>query len=38
MVQFVDEDEIDSLYFEKAYYLIPNGDEADEGYIVIHDA
>jgi DNA end-binding protein Ku len=38
MVRFVDEDEIDSRYFEKPYYLVPDGDEADEGYAVIRDA
>ena len=38
MVRFVDEDEIDTRYFEKPYYLIPDGDEADEGYAVIRDA
>jgi DNA end-binding protein Ku len=37
MVRFVDEDQIDSRYFEKPYYLIPDGDEADEGYTVIRD-
>jgi non-homologous end joining protein Ku len=31
-------DEIDSRYYEKPYYLVPNGDEADEGYAVIRDA
>jgi DNA end-binding protein Ku len=37
-VRFVDEDEIDSRYFEKPYYLVPDGDEADEGYVVIRTA
>jgi len=37
MVRFLDEDQIDSRYFEKPYYLIPDGDEADEGYTVIRD-
>ena len=31
MARFVDRDEIDSRYFEKPYYLLPDGDEADEG-------
>ena len=35
MARFVDRDEIDSRYFEKPYYLLPDGDEADEGYIVL---
>ena len=35
MKQFVDLDQIDSRYFEKPYYLLPDGDEADEGYTVL---
>ena len=35
MVRFVDVDELDSRYFEKPYYLLPDGDEADEGYAVL---
>src|SRR4029453_16521973 len=38
MVRFVDEAEIDARYWEKPYYLVPDGDEADEGYTVIRDA
>jgi DNA end-binding protein Ku len=38
MTRFVDLDEIDSRYFEKPYYLLPDGDEADEGYTVLRDA
>jgi len=38
MKTFVDLDEIDSRYFEKPYYLLPDGDEADEGYTVLRDA
>jgi DNA end-binding protein Ku len=38
MVRFVDLDQIDSRYFEKPYYLLPDGDEADEGYTVLRDA
>src|SRR6476659_4734047 len=38
MVRFVDEVEIDSRYWEKPYYLTPDGDEADEGYTVIREA
>ena len=38
MARFVDRDEIDSRYFEKPYYLLPDGDEADEGYVVLRDA
>ena len=38
MVRFVDEVEIDSRYYEKPYYLLPDGDEADEAYTIIRDA
>jgi DNA end-binding protein Ku len=38
MVRFVARDEIDTRYFEKPYYLLPDGDEADEGYTVLRDA
>jgi DNA end-binding protein Ku len=38
MKQFVDLDQIDSRYFEKPYYLLPDGDGADEGYTVLRDA
>ena len=38
MARFVDLDQIDSRYFEKPYYLLPDGDEADEGYTVLRDA
>jgi DNA end-binding protein Ku len=35
---FVDRDEIDPRYFEKPYYLMPDGESADEGYTVLRDA
>jgi DNA end-binding protein Ku len=38
MRQFVDEKEIDSRYWEKPYYLVPDGDEADEGYAIMAGA
>jgi DNA end-binding protein Ku len=38
MVRFVDEAEIDSRYYERPYYLVPDGVEADEGYAVIRCA
>ena len=38
MVRFVDEGEIDSRYWEKPYYLVPDGDEADEGYAIMQRA
>jgi DNA end-binding protein Ku len=37
MVRFVDEDEIDTPYWEKPYYLVPDG-EADEGYAIMQRA
>ena len=38
LTQFVEACEIDPLYFEKPYYLLPDGEVAEEGYRVIHDA
>ncbi len=38
LTQFVDHCEIDPLYFERPYYLLPDGDAANEGYCVIRDA
>ena len=38
MARFVDAAEIDSRYWEKPYYLLPDGETADEGYVVIRDA
>jgi DNA end-binding protein Ku len=38
MARIVDEGEIDPRFWEKPYYLVPDGDEADEGYTVIRDA
>jgi DNA end-binding protein Ku len=38
MVRFVDEDAIDARYFQTPYYLLPDGDMADEGYVVIQKA
>lgn len=38
LTQFVDACEIDPLYFEKPYYLLPDGAVAEEGYRVIRDA
>jgi DNA end-binding protein Ku len=38
MARFVDEDEIDTRYWEKPYYLLPDGDEADEGYAIMQRA
>ncbi len=38
LVQFVDASEIAPIYFETPYYVLPDGDVADEGYRVIRDA
>ncbi len=38
LTQFVDFAEIDPLYFERPYYVLPDGDVAEEGYRVIRDA
>jgi DNA end-binding protein Ku len=38
LVQFVDPDDIDPLYFERPYYVLPDGEVAEEGYRVIRDA
>ncbi|HUQ13864.1 MAG TPA: Ku protein [Novosphingobium sp.] len=38
LVQFVDIDEIDVLYFEKPYYVVPADDLAEEAYIVLREA
>jgi DNA end-binding protein Ku len=35
MRQFVDKEEIDSRYWETPYYLVPDGDVADEGYAIM---
>jgi DNA end-binding protein Ku len=38
MARFVDLDQIDTRYFERPYYLLPDGDQADEGYTILRDA
>ena len=39
LIQFVDEGEIDVIYFEKPYYVMPDEDEvAGEAYVVLRDA
>jgi DNA end-binding protein Ku len=38
LVQFVDHCEIDPRYFDRPYYIVPEGDVAAEGYLVMHDA
>lgn len=38
LVQFVDQSEIDPLYFEKPYYVVPQDDLAEEAFIVLREA
>lgn len=36
--QFVDSDDIDPIYFEKPYYVVPSDDLAEEAFIVLREA
>lgn len=38
LTQFVDSNEIDMIYFEKPYYVVPADDLAEEAFIVLRDA
>lgn len=38
LTQFVDACEIDPLYFDRPYYVLPDGEIAEEGYRVIRQA
>lgn len=38
LTQFVDSQEIDVLYYEKPYYVVPADDLAKEAYIVLRDS
>ncbi|WP_375262450.1 Ku protein [Palleronia sp.] len=38
LVQFVNQDEIPPLYYEKPYYLVPKDDGTEDAYRVIRDA
>jgi DNA end-binding protein Ku len=38
LVQFVEADEIDVLFFEKPYFVVPADDLAEEAYVVVRDA
>lgn len=38
LVQFVDQGEIDVLYYEKPYFVVPADDLAEEAYIVLREA
>jgi len=38
LVQFVDAEDIDVLYFEKPYFVVPADDLAEEAYVVLREA
>jgi DNA end-binding protein Ku len=38
LVEFVDLRDIDAMYFDKPYYLVPADDLAEEAYVVLRDA
>jgi len=38
LVQFVDIGDIDAMYFEKPYYVVPADDLAEDAFIVLRDA
>jgi DNA end-binding protein Ku len=38
LVQFVEDDNIESTYFDKPYYVVPADDLAEEAYVVLRDA
>ncbi|HSD93109.1 MAG TPA: Ku protein [Methyloceanibacter sp.] len=38
LARFVDESAIDDRYFETPYYLLPDGEMADEGYAILQKA
>ncbi|MEO5707767.1 MAG: Ku protein [Alteraurantiacibacter sp.] len=38
LVQFVDATEIDPLYFEKPYYVVPQDELAEEAFVVLREA
>ena len=38
LTQFVGSNEIDPLYFDKPYYMVPADDLADDAFVVIRDA
>jgi DNA end-binding protein Ku len=38
LVQFVDSDGIDAMFFDKPYYVLPADDLAEEAYVVMRDA
>jgi DNA end-binding protein Ku len=38
LVQFTDMHDIDAIYFEKPYYIVPDGPIADEAFVTLRDS
>ncbi|MGZ2412782.1 DNA end-binding protein Ku [Sphingomonas sp. F9_3S_D5_B_2] len=38
LVQFVDADDIDAMYFDRPYFIVPADDLAEEAFVVLRDA
>jgi DNA end-binding protein Ku len=38
LVEFVDTNDIDAMYYEKPYYVVPADDLAEEAFVVLRDA
>src|SRR5438309_6158740 len=38
LIEFVDDDGIDPMFFDKPYYVVPADDLAEEAYVVLRDA
>jgi len=38
LTQFVDQSEIDAIYYEKPYYVVPADDLAEEAFVVLREA
>jgi DNA end-binding protein Ku len=38
LVEFVDTHDIDAMYYEKPYFVVPTDDLAEEAYVVLRDA
>lgn len=36
--RFVDRDEVDKLYYDTPYYMAPDGEKAEETFLVLHEA
>jgi len=38
ILQFVDEEQVDPIYFDRTYFVMPDGPVAMDGYVLIRDA